>query len=231
MPAGNVFSKIAANRFNRKFGGNTAQAEPYLTGTHFVYFDALPSGIMNHLEGTGIESLQQVQEILSATCMSVTPPGGTLSVFDYSGLGGIKWGVPGNIDYGNTVSVKFTEFSGLPLFNIFHSWFKLIRDYRTGVSNLVNNNYNRTGYSCILYYWTTDPSATKIEYYACYDAVFPTKDPQDLFSSDVESVGKLEVEIEFHIDTPYHEPWVKQKVETFHSNLSNVRGNIENFSY
>ena len=50
------------------------------------------------------------------------------------------------------------------------------------------------------YYWTTNPSVDAIEYYACYDGVFPTKDPQDLYSGDVETVGRLDIEQEFKFD-------------------------------
>ena len=65
---------------------------------------------------------------------------------DFPGLGGIKWGVPGNIDYGNTVSLKFIELQGAPIYHIMHNWFKLIRDYRFGASRLEEGG-QRTGYS------------------------------------------------------------------------------------
>ena len=66
-----------------------------------------------------------------------------------------------------------------------------------------------------LYYWTTAPDGGEPEYFVCYDGVFPTKDPQDLFSSDIETTGKLDIEIEFNVDYAWHEPWVLDKVRKF----------------
>ena len=133
----------------------------------------------------------------------------------------MKWAVPGNIDYGNTVSVKFFEFNKTPILDIMHNWVKLIRDYRTGVADPLledgeqGTGYSKRSYAGLMYYWTTAPDGRTVEYYACYDGVFPSKDPQDLFTSDVETVGRLDVEVEFNVDYAWHEPWVRQKCESF----------------
>jgi hypothetical protein len=66
-----------------------------------------------------------------------------------------------------------------------------------------------------MWYWTTAPDGRTVEYCACYDGVFPKKDPQDLFGSDVETVGRLDIEIEFNVDYGWHEPWVLEKCQTF----------------
>ena len=93
----------------------------------------------------------------------------------------------------------------------------MIRDYRTGVTELQDGDdgsgYTKATYGALIYYWTTAPDAQSIEYFACYDGCFPAKDPQDLYTSDVETVGKLEVEIEFNVDYAWHEPWVKSKIQ------------------
>jgi hypothetical protein len=150
--------------------------------------------------------------------MSVTPPGGTLNKVEFTGLGGIKWGVPGNIDYGNEVSIKFLEMKGTPILDIMHAWVKLIRDYRMGASNdllsdIKGGDYSNSTYAAELYYWTTAPDGNEVQYYACYDGVFPNKDPQDLFTSDVESIGRLDIEIGFNVDHIWHEDWVKIKCQ------------------
>lgn len=214
------FKNLTSNLLTRKFGGTTVGvADPYVTGYHFIWFDRLPSALNTYTRQgpSGLDSIGDIQKILAASCLSVTPPGGTLAKVEFTGLGGIKWAVPGNIDYGNSVSVKFLEFSKTPILDIMHSWVKMIRDYRTGVTELEDTDegigYSNRTYAATLFYWTTAPDAMTVEYYAAYDGVFPTKDPQDLFSSDVETIGKLDIEIEFNCDYPWHEPWVKSKIE------------------
>lgn len=231
----NSFAELGQNIATRRFGGTQiGVADPYTTGYHFIWFAKLPSFLVGYtVEGNSqLGSLSEIQNILSASCLSVTPPGGTLGRVEFTGLGGVKWSVPGNIDYGNTVSIKFLEFNKTPILDIFHSWVKLIRDYRTGVTQYLidgidGDGYTKATYAGLLYYWTTAPDAQTVEYYACYDGVFPTKDPQDLYTSDVETVGRLDPEIEFSIDYAWHEPWVRTKCQdfsaTFASALSTVR--------
>ena len=207
MGLNNSFSAVMNNKLSRGFGGSIAGvADPYVSGYHFISFTNLPSALNKYAGGM---DNAQIGNLLSGACLSVTPPGGTLNKVEFTGLGGIKWSVPGNVDYGNSVSVKFLEFSGTPILNIFHGWVKMIRDYRSGVSNLSEGAYTKANYSALMYYWTTAPDAKTVEYYACYDGVFPTKDPQDLFASDVETVGRVDPEIEFNVDYIWHEDWVK----------------------
>lgn len=232
------FKNLTSNLMNRKFGGATVGvAEPYISGYHFIWFDKLPSALTNYTSRgiSGLDNIDDIKKILAASCLSVTPPGGTLAKVEFTGLGGIKWAVPGNIDYGNAVSVKFLEFSKTPILDIMHSWVKMIRDYRTGVTELEDTDegigYSNRTYAATMFYWTTAPDAMSIEYYAAYDGVFPTKDPQDLFSSDIETIGKLDIEIEFNCDYPWHEPWVKDKIENnYIPALIAARDNINAYS-
>lgn len=232
------FKNLTSNLMNRKFGGTTVGvADPYISGYHFIWFDKLPSALTNYTKRgiSGLNNIEDIQRILAASCLSVTPPGGTLAKVEFTGLGGIKWAVPGNIDYGNAVSVKFLEFSKTPILDIMHSWVKMIRDYRTGVTELEDTDegigYSNRTYAATMFYWTTAPDAMSIEYYAAYDGVFPTKDPQDLFSSDIETIGKLDIEIEFNCDYPWHEPWVKDKIKNkYIPSLIAARDNINAYS-
>ena len=225
MALKNSFTAASQNIFNRKFGGTLiGTADPYVTGYHFIWFDRIPPGLPAYASGgpdaggtgsAGSFSESEIKSLLAGACLSVTPPGGTLNKIDFTGLGGIKWAVPGSIDYGNSVSVKFLEFSKTPILDIMHGWVKLIRDYRTGAANLIDGDlsdgYSKEKYAALMYYWTTAPDGVSVEYYACYDGMFPNKDPQDLFSSDVENIGRLDIEIEFNVDYAWHEPWVLAK--------------------
>lgn len=216
MAIKNSFANVTRNILSRNFGGTVAGvADPYLTGYHFIHFARLPSSLTDY---AGIENVSQLTALLSGACLSVTPPGGTLNKVEFTGLGGVKWAVPGNIDYGNSVSIKFLEFNGTPMLNIFHGWVKMIRDYRSGTSNLTEGadlgGYSKSTYAALMYYWTTAPDSKQVEYYAAYDGMFPTKDPQDLFTSDVETIGRLDVEIEFNVDYVWHEDWVKERCQS-----------------
>ncbi|GIU69036.1 MAG: hypothetical protein KatS3mg002_0272 [Candidatus Woesearchaeota archaeon] len=212
------FAALSQNLWSRKFGGTTVGvANPYVSGYHFIWFANLPRLLYAYVQqgNSGISSNGEIQNILAAACMSVTPPGGTLNKIDFTGLGGSKWAVPGNVDYGDSVSIKFLEFENTPILDIFHGWIKMIRDYRTGATDLIagseGDGYTKKTYAGFLYYWTTAPDGLTVQYYAAYDGVFPLKDPQDTFSSDVESVGRVDIEIDFHVDYIWHEPWVKDK--------------------
>jgi len=230
------FAELGQNMMTRKFGGTTVGvADPYTSGYHFIWFDKLPPGIVKYTQDSvsGISTESQMKNILAASCLSVTPPGGTLNKIEFTGLGGVKWAVPGNIDYGNTVSVKFLEFNKTPILDIMHSWVKMIRDYRTGTSDLIDGDegegYTKKTYAGLMYYWTTAPDARTVEYYACYDGIFPGKDPQDLFSSDVETVGRVDLEIEFNVDYAWHEPWVLKKCQAFSSTFSKQLENVQKY--
>jgi len=231
------FAELGQNILTRKFGGTTVGvADPYVTGYHFIWFDKIPPGLAGAIVKNGISGISssgEIQTILAASCLSVTPPGGTLNKIEYTGLGGVKWAVPGNIDYGNTVSVKFLEFNKTPLLDIMHNWVKLIRDYRTGITDLEDGaqgeGYSKKTYAGLMYYWTTAPDAKTVEYYACYDGIFPGKDPQDLYTSDVETVGRLDVEIEFNVDYAWHEKWVFDKCQAFANDFAKIKDTVKNY--
>lgn len=231
------FAELGQNILTRKFGGTTVGvADPYVSGYHFIWFDKLPPMLARYINlsgNSGITANGEVQRILAASCLSVTPPGGTLNKIEFTGLGGLKWAVPGNVDYGNTVSIKFLEFNKTPILDIMHSWVKMIRDYRTGATDLIDGTqgegYTKKTYAGLLYYWTTAPDAKTVEFFAAYDGVFPAKDPQDLFTSDVETVGRLDIEIEFNVDYAWREPWVLTKCQNFANTFAAQKDVIKNY--
>ena len=233
----NSFSVLGENLFSRNFGGTSAGiADPYLSGYAFLWPDKLPTGLVDYVAAngsSGIATKAEIQNVLAASCLSVTPPGGTLNTVEFTGLGGTKWGVPGNIDYGTTLSAKFLEFTGMPILDIFHNWVKMIRDLRTGVTDLVQGSdatgYSKKTYSGMFYYWTTSPDGETVQNYAAYDGVYPSKDPMDLYSFDIENVSKLEVEIEFHIDKIWHEPWVRTKCEALASAIGALKSTVKGY--
>lgn len=233
------FAVTDTNILTRKFGGTDSQgvATPYTSGQFFCWFEPLPDMLASYLmsNDAGV-TIADAQRLLAASCLSFTPPGGTLAAIEFTGLGGIKWTVPGNLDYATEFSAKFLEFSKTPMLNIFHSWIKMIRDYRLGISEILQDNDQGDGmmksnYAATVYYWTTAPDGVSIEYYCCYDGVYPTKDPQDLYSGDVETVGRLDIDQTFKFDYMWHEPWVKAKCQTFATSFTAGNQNITTISY
>jgi len=229
----NSFAPINNNRFSRRWGASGGDAvDPYVNGYMFVHFAGLPSKLSENITLAGGNhqlSQSEITQALHATCLAVTMPGGTMNRAEFQGLGGVKWAVPTNADYDNTVTLKFLEFSTLPLYAIIHGWFRMIRDYRAGVSNLVGGEgeYTRSNYSATMYYWTTKPDGKLVEYYACLTGLYPLKDPADLYGADLTTYDKLEMDIDFNVDYVWHEDWVRTKCQDLsdqqvHSDLATV---------
>ena len=226
----NAFAAVLRNAReggnDRHFGGSTDNivADPYISGYHYIAWGKLPAKLSSYIQtGDGglaagqLNSDATISQFLQGACLSVTPPGGTFNKTEFTGIGGLKWAVPTTMDYGNTVTVKFLEFSHTPVLSIIHAWCRLIRDAKTGVSSLRGSDdaYSKTEYAGTMFYWTTKPDGMTVEYSACYTGMFPSKDPQDLYSGDVTAVDKLEVDIEFNVDWTWHEQWVHDKCKGF----------------
>lgn len=88
-----AFGELGTNILTKKFGGTTiGVADPYVSGTGFIWWDKLPSDLDAYTTGfsSGISSNSDIQKVLAASCLSVTPPGGTLNKIEFTGLGGVK---------------------------------------------------------------------------------------------------------------------------------------------
>lgn len=233
------FSGLGTNILAKKNGGLYSSAEPYLSGYHFIWFDMLPSNLPTYTKNgnASLDNNADIAVVLSAACMRFTPTasGLTLANVEFPGLGGLKWGVPGNLEPTNTIGIQFLEFSKTPVYDILHGWVKMIRDYRVGATDLESGNegigYNKKMYSSILYYWTTAPDAKTVEYYACYDGVFPLRDPGEMFIGDISTSDRLEIEIDFHVDYAWHEEWVKTKCQSLANDLASTKENVTRIQY
>jgi hypothetical protein len=234
MPLRNSYESALTNLYGiRHFGSaNSAiSAEPYTTGTFYIWIQ-IPSRVMNYINNTSlINDIASAQKALATFCTGVTPPGGTLNKIEYTGVGGVKWAVPGSIDYGTSITLKFIEMQSTVIQDIIGGWVRLIRDNRTGLSNLETNQYLQQNYSGVMLYWTTAPNGTDIQYYCAYDGVFPLKDPGDLYTSDVETVDKQDIEIEFNVNRPIRDNWVfgkcAQKSVEFKNTALAMPGRLE----
>ena len=216
---------------DRNWGGTSSKiaCEPYVSGYSFIKFLHMPTDLSAVLS-TDLETVSQAfpgdhqlhttqpakdtklaGNFLEHAMNSVTPPGGTINEVEINGLGGLKWGVPGSMDYGNSISIKYLEFSGLPIARIHRAWCNMIRDNRMGTTHMDNGgaghgmSYIKENYAATMAYWTTKPDGVTVEFAAIYTGMFPSKDPMDLFSGDITSVDKLEIEIEYNVDMIYND--------------------------
>ncbi len=239
-----AFNDMYGKVRDRNWGGTavTVACEPYISGYSFISFLHMPADLTNVLSNSidyiGLQTAQHnkpgktydhvtASATQSATAgvflehamNSVTPPGGTINKVEIQGLGGSKWAVPGGMDYQNSISIKYLEFSGLPVARIHRAWCNMIRDNRMGTTHMDNSGaghgaaYNKQNYAATMAYWTTKPDGCTVEFCAIYTGMFPTKDPMDLFSGDITSIDKLEIEIEYNVDMIYNDNWVRDYVQ------------------
>jgi hypothetical protein len=229
MPS-TAFSAVLNNLANdRHFGGSTAiiTADPYISGYHYIRFKDIPISLSKYtkIADGAIANLrtQDIEKMLSNSCISVSTPGGTINKTEFTGISGAKWKVPTTSDYGDSISIKFLEFSHLPIMSIISGWCRLIRDLKYGVATITppDPKYTKVMYACSAFYWTTKPDGNTVEYSACYVGIYPTKDPQDSFSGDVATIDKLEIEVEFNVDWIWRETWVHNICQNYANELKN----------
>lgn len=235
----NTFRHITTghNTFSRRWGTLGNPADPYITGYHFVRWSYLPQNLPRNVDHNAqtTEYLQDngsIGNILNSSTLSVTLPGGTMNKTQINGLGNVKWSAPTNADYDDTVTFKFLEFSGLPSFAIIHGWFRMIRDYRSGVSTLDSSpgHYSIRNYGGSCYYWTTEPNGRHVEFHCCMTGLYPLKDPMDSFGHDITSYDKLELDIDFSLQELWHEDWTYRKCQLYSEFYSlNWRGSDRQF--
>ena len=229
MPS-SAFTAVLNNAANdRHFGGSTATitADPYISGYHYIRFTKIPTHLSDYSKtADGVQanlSIIDIEKMLSRSCISVNVPTNTINKTEFTGVSGAKWKVPTTSDYGDSISIKFLEFSHLPIMAIISGWCKLIKDLKNGVLDLPSPNvmYTKELYSANLFYWTTKPDGQTVEYSGCYVGLYPTKDPQDSFSADLATVDKLEIDIEFNVDWVWREIWVHNICQSYMNEIKN----------
>jgi len=224
----NTYSSAFANRFTKKWGTQKYSVDPYITGYHFMKWVKLPNSLITYASQIddgkgGLPGTSTVADVLSSLCLQVTIPTGTVNRAEFYGLGNIRSAVPSNVDWDNTVTIRFLELSGLPIYKIISGWVRLIRDYRVGVSPLKNDGYGKKNYAATAYYWTTSPDGQTVEFAACLAGLFPLKDPIDSFGHDITAYDKLEIDIDFNVDYIYRDTWVYSQVKNY-STFTNHSG-------
>lgn len=212
------------NRFSRRWGSNNSDVavDPYITGYHFIKFQHFPN--LDTVLSEVATQYDSVTNVLESLVTSVTIPGATVNKAEFQGLGGIRWFYPTNVDWDNTITLKFWEMSGTPVHSIIHAWVKMIGDYRAGVTRAVPSVTGKTptksDISASMYYWTTKPDGFSVSYHSLATGMFPTKDPTDMFGHDLTAIDKLELDIDFSVDVLYHEGFTRKQCQALASTYS-----------
>jgi len=230
------FGAVTGDRgmgFTRRWAANSGDAvDPYITGYFFTKWAHFPSlGDMyntTYPSDDAFRGTADVKNALTSSCTSVTMPGGTVNKTDLYGLGGLKYGYPTNVEYDNTLTMRFTEWQGAPIYKIIASWVKVMRDYRTGVAT-----YNtKSNFAASMYYWTTAPDGVSVASAFLFTGLFPLRDPSDQFGHDLTANDKLETDIDFNVDVVWQEEYITNKCQGFANTAKSVgSANAQSYGY
>jgi len=186
------------NRFTRKFGTEKNVVEPYITGYFHTRWTGIPTGID--------------ETILAASTLRITIPQVTVGKTEFNGLGGLTWTAPTSVNYENSLTIGFLETQDIPITRTLRKWVNIIRNVRTGLSELGINTYNKSQYAGNLWYWTSSPNGD-IQFTAVFCGVFPTGYPTSSFGHDLSAIDKLEFDQEFSLDYMFeNEDWIRKNV-------------------
>jgi len=208
---------------NRNFGGTSSiySCEPYISGYGFIKWYLPVANLNSYLNSLKIaDSLNQVgtpfnekeaEKYLSAACVGVTPPSQSIIGVGYDASAGVKFENMTKVTNGNTINIKYIEMSGIPIFKIHKAWVEYLREAKTGLDvpmSWSGKPEHKNDYCGNILYWTTKPDGSTVEYAALYSGVYPTVDPHDMFAFDVNNVDKVELDISYHVDYIFTDPWV-----------------------
>lgn len=225
-----AFNSVLKQHRSRNFGGTSEiyACEPYLTGFCFIKW-YLPKTLENFLSqynpsttngqtdfSGGGGTLDSCEQILSAACTGVTPPGQSIDFVEYRGSCGVVWNNPMRVNYGHSLNIKYIEMSGLPVYRIHKCWLNMIRDAHQGVKGQpyeTDVNFQRSNYAGSVLYWTTKPDGCTVEYCCAYSGVVPERDNQEAFGTDISGIDKLELDMSYRIDYLWTDQWVWEEVK------------------
>ncbi len=192
------------NLYSRAFGGTTEPgvADPYITGYGFVWFNQIPAMLATGGYNTSM-SQTQIQATLGALAYTIDIPAISLNKQTIEGTGGVQFNMPTRLNIGNTMTITFLELSGTPITNIINGWGQMLRDIRTGLSNLIGTDYRKANYSSTVYYWTTKPDGYTIEQAWALTGVWPETRITNQLNTDVTNNSDVRLDVTFSIDNIY----------------------------
>lgn len=204
----------------RKFFGTHRQAgwDPMITGYGVVFFPEIPTVV-----STGAETPNTLQALAVMTNI----PSFRAETIEYEGRDGGKWFVPGKMGMsGNTVTVKFWEMAGLPIYKILSRWVTLLRNPHAGF--MTDTNWNQAQYKGRMVYCSCTPDMV-VQFAKCYAGIMPLDIKDELFGGEINAQDKIEYECEFQFDHyPYTSPGLIDAAQKLVNNMvGEVGSNIE----
>lgn len=196
--------------------------DPLVTGYSFVQFH-VPAKVFanesNYDETIGKTDVASAETWLSANCYSVTLPDVNVGTVEVEGFQGQWINVPGKLEIGSkTTSATYWETYNLDITQIIRQWVYSIRDPRTGTAALRLHEadepslstavpvYRSKNYKGYIYWFMTDPSYSRILIAAEFLGTWPTKVPYSAINTDIKTVDKVELSVDFAFDKFYVYP-------------------------
>ena len=211
------------NKLTRFFGGSKSTKDPYLSGFFLVQF-TLPNNIFTGNEG----------DVLTAVNVSVTLPDYAIEKQSVNALGGLKFHVPSALAIGDTLSMNFTEYTELPVFNTMRKWSAHIRSNVLGFASeqkMAGQNYNQAAYkgAALIVYCRPNMSGDNnvIEFACKCDGIWPTNLPMDGLAADIATIDKKDLTINFSCDLVFLDNWVYTDASTFVSAVLGTASAVE----
>ena len=203
----------------RKFFGTNRQAgwDPMIGGYGIVYFPELP---------VHVASGSTTAHTLMSLAVMTNIPSIRVEAVEYEGRDGGKWYVPGKLGMsGNTITVKFWEMAGLPIYKIISKWVTLLRNPHAGF--MTDVNWNQSAYKGRMVYCSCTPDM-RVQFAKCYDGVMPLDINDEIFGGEITTQDKIEFECEFQFDHyPYTSPDLISAAQAqVDSMVSHVEDNI-----
>lgn len=210
---------LSENKYGRFFGGSKGEnpIDAYVTGYHYIFFEigselqkAIYGQIVeNSVDGSEKSFDSNIAGILNIHNTNFTPAAISLNKTTVPGMGGRKYHQPTSMELGDNVSVNYNEYSGLPIYKIHKYWVNSIRNKDFGGIGSLDGKEGspsftyKDDYSANIYYATVRPDGKTIETAQLYTGAFPTKIPSDSFASDIASIEKVDVSIDYSYDYLY----------------------------
>ena len=213
------------NLFNKRFNYGINTEDAFLLGYFGIHFDVsnVASKIKESAELTAdprterrLWSEQDMGQAMSALCEGVSGiPGGTLNVVDITAMGGTKWGIAGGIDFGDTVTMKFRELSGMPMKTLFTAWANLIRHTNSGMSMLNSGDYTKKFWTATATYYVLRPNGRSVEAGIVLDGIYPMGDLGSQIYTDITSIDGQTFDVTFHVDALYFDSSTTARAQNF----------------
>jgi hypothetical protein len=202
---------LATRRFNLSLNQEDAFVLGYF-GVSFEFSGASASEIARVAQNASDKSADRrlwnesnLGDMFSSLTEAVSGvPGGTLNFVDVTAMGGTKWGIAGSIDFGDQVTLRFRELSGMPVRKAIAAWANLIRHTNSGLSMLSSNEeYTKTNWTADLTYWIMRPNGKSVEAGIVFQGIYPMSDLGSQINTDITSVDGQTFDVNFHVDAMY----------------------------